>query len=106
MHPETRAQNLTSQISYAYAAGMPNRRVHHGLYNIHFKDLPVWQQDSQYILTGYRQSTASYTDAICSLGHVHIQTCNICTDLLAIPLLYFRTAMFLRSGAFPKEYED
>ncbi|KAF2218861.1 hemolysin-III related-domain-containing protein [Elsinoe ampelina] len=49
--------------------------------------VPAWQQDNRYIITGYRGATYSYRKALTSLGYLHNQTGNIFTHLLAIPAL-------------------
>lgn len=71
-----------------------------------FKDLPPWRQDNKHILSGYWQSTASYQDALFSLFHVHIQTCNIYSHLLAIPIIYAQAALFFASTETQGSKED
>lgn len=54
---------------------------------LHWDEVPEWQQDNRYILTGYRKITHSYRKAISSLAYLHNQTGNIFSHLLAIPTL-------------------
>ncbi|KAG8624701.1 hypothetical protein KVT40_007768 [Elsinoe batatas] len=49
--------------------------------------VPAWQQDNPYILTGYRGANYSYRKALASLGYLHNQTGNIFTHLFAVPAL-------------------
>ncbi|KAF2828741.1 HlyIII-domain-containing protein [Ophiobolus disseminans] len=53
---------------------------------LHPKDLPLWQQNSKYILSGYRPSTTSYAKSIQSLLYLHNQTVNIYTHLFRLCL--------------------
>ncbi|TKX25559.1 putative ADIPOR-like receptor 4 [Elsinoe australis] len=54
---------------------------------LHWDQVPEWQRDNRYILTGYRRATYSYRKAIGSLAYLHNQTGNIFSHLLAIPTL-------------------
>ncbi|PSK55714.1 hypothetical protein B9Z65_4592 [Elsinoe australis] len=44
---------------------------------LHWDQVPEWQQDNRYILTGYRRVTHSYQRAIVSLAYLHNQTGDI-----------------------------
>ncbi|KAL8897859.1 MAG: hypothetical protein Q9207_006988 [Kuettlingeria erythrocarpa] len=46
-------------------------------------DIPSWQQDNEYILSGYRESTGSFARSFRSLLYVHNETVNIYSHLLA-----------------------
>ncbi|KAF2712517.1 HlyIII-domain-containing protein [Pleomassaria siparia CBS 279.74] len=45
-------------------------------------ELPSWQQDNHYILSGYRPQTNSYTKSAKSLGYIHNETVNIYSHLI------------------------
>jgi adiponectin receptor len=45
-------------------------------------ELPSWQQDNHYILSGYRPQTNSYTGSAKSLGYIHNETVNIYSHLI------------------------
>ncbi|KAF2843419.1 HlyIII-domain-containing protein [Patellaria atrata CBS 101060] len=45
-------------------------------------DLPSWQQDNHYILSGYRPASNSYKKSIQSLGYIHNETVNIYSHLI------------------------
>jgi adiponectin receptor len=45
-------------------------------------ELPSWQQDNHYILSGYRPQTNSYTGSGKSLGYIHNETVNIYSHLI------------------------
>lgn len=44
-------------------------------------EIPSWQQDNEYILTGYRQPTASFALCLQSLARLHNETVNIYSHL-------------------------
>ena len=45
-------------------------------------ELPSWQQDNHYILSGYRPQTNSYIGSAKSLGYIHNETVNIYSHLV------------------------
>ncbi|QIW95163.1 hypothetical protein AMS68_000681 [Peltaster fructicola] len=45
-------------------------------------DLELWQQDNQYIKTGYRPTSNSYRKSVASLGYLHNESVNIYTHLV------------------------
>ncbi|KAI1267146.1 putative hemolysin-III channel protein Izh2 [Xylariaceae sp. FL1019] len=47
-----------------------------------FHEIPPWQQDNEYILSGYRPTSGSIWISIASLLHVHNQTINAYSHLL------------------------
>jgi adiponectin receptor len=51
-----------------------------------WNDLPGWQQDNHYILSGYRPATNSYIKSAKSLGYLHNETVNIYTHLIGAVL--------------------
>ncbi|KAF4549814.1 ADIPOR-like receptor IZH2-like protein [Elsinoe fawcettii] len=60
---------------------------------LHWDEIPDWQRDNRYILTGYRRATYSYKKAVASLGYLHNQTGNIFSHLLAVPTLIVSAAV-------------
>ena len=49
---------------------------------VFWDDLPIWQQDNHYILSGYRPASGSYWKSLASLGYLHNESVNIYTHLL------------------------
>ncbi|KAM3075690.1 hypothetical protein ACMFMG_007821 [Clarireedia jacksonii] len=45
-------------------------------------DLPSWQQDNQYIHSGYRPASGSFQKSFASLGYLHNETVNIFSHLI------------------------
>lgn len=45
-------------------------------------DLPSWQQDNQYIISGYRPQSNSFKKSFGSLGYLHNETVNIFSHLI------------------------
>lgn len=58
----------------------PETPVWHSL--IKFDDLPHWQQDNHYIVSGYRRASYSYTRSFRSMLHWHNESVNIWTHFL------------------------
>jgi len=54
---------------------------------VHFDDLPKWQQDNYYILSGYRKASYSYLRSLQSMVHWHNESVNIWTHFLPGVLL-------------------
>lgn len=54
---------------------------------VRFHDLPKWQQDNHYILSGYRKASHSYLRSIQSMLHWHNESINIWTHFLPGVLL-------------------
>lgn len=51
--------------------------------NLRFWDeIPSWQQDNEYILSGYRQATGSFRECFRSLAYIHNETMNIYTHIV------------------------
>jgi adiponectin receptor len=53
---------------------------------LRWNDLPSWQQDNKFILTGYRPISRSFRESLSSLQHVHNKIVNICSHLLGAVL--------------------
>ncbi|KAK5938211.1 hypothetical protein PMZ80_009800 [Knufia obscura] len=49
---------------------------------VRFDDLPHWQQDNHYILSGYRKASYSYFNSMQSMLHWHNESINIWTHFL------------------------
>lgn len=45
-------------------------------------DLPAWQQDNHYIVSGYRPESASFAKSFASLGYLHNESVNIFSHLI------------------------
>jgi adiponectin receptor len=54
---------------------------------LRLQDIPPWQQDIPYILTGYRPLSNSYPKSLLSLFYTHNQPLNIYMHLLGLFLL-------------------
>lgn len=44
--------------------------------------IPPWQQDNEYIFSGYRQATGSFKECLESLGYIHNETVNIYSHVI------------------------
>lgn len=67
-------------------------------------DLPSWQQDNQYILSGYRAASGSFKKSFASLGYIHNETVNIYTHLIGA--LVFITLGYWAHSAIRPRYES
>ncbi|KAM0800315.1 mPR-typeG-protein-coupled receptor [Usnea florida] len=67
-------------------------------------EIPSWQQDNEYILSGYRQATGSFARCFESLGYIHNETVNIFSHImgaaifLTAPICTYRAS----STRYPK----
>ena len=61
-----------------------SERLWHSL--VHWGDLPHWQQDNQFIHTGYRQASYSYSKSWQSILQWHNESVNIWTHLISATL--------------------
>ncbi|TIA47189.1 hypothetical protein D6C77_10315 [Aureobasidium pullulans] len=69
-----------------------------------WEEAPEWQQDNEYILTGYRPGNTSYSRCFRSLINAHNETCNIYTHLigaLILPFVAINTFQALSKPRFP-----
>lgn len=51
-----------------------------------WEEIPTWQQDNEYIRSGYRAATGSFQKCFESLSHVHNETINIYSHILGAAL--------------------
>lgn len=68
-----------------------------------WEEAPEWQQDNEYILTGYRPGNTNYSKCFRSLSNSHDETCNIYTHLigaLILPLVAINTFQALSKPRF------
>lgn len=55
----------------------------HALQNLlNWDQIPPWQQDNEYILSGYREPTKSFRKCCQSLKYIHNETINIYSHFL------------------------
>ena len=47
-----------------------------------WSELPSWQQDNQYILSGYRPQSNSFKRSFKSLAYLHNETVNVYSHLI------------------------
>jgi adiponectin receptor len=64
-------------------------------------DLPAWQQDNHYILTGYRPASNSFQKSFSSLGYLHNESVNIYSHLIG-GLLFTIIGVVLYSSLVPR----
>jgi adiponectin receptor len=67
--------------SVTEAASKVEHAVHDSILML-WDDLPAWRRDNAFILSGYRQSRASYLHSLRSLFYVHNESVNIWSHLL------------------------
>lgn len=60
-------------------------------------EIPPWQQDNHYIVSGYRPATNSYRRSLASLGYLHNEYVNVYTHL-AGAVLAISCAALLRAA--------
>ncbi|RPA73942.1 HlyIII-domain-containing protein [Ascobolus immersus RN42] len=82
-----RASNTTYDtiVDAAHSAEHAVESTAHKVYDtltIAWDQLPSWQQDNHFILTGYRPPSLSFRRSFSSLLHLHNETINIYTHLL------------------------
>lgn len=57
--------------------------------SLHWDQLPSWQRDNQYILSGYRTASNSFRRSFAGLAYVHNESVNIYSHLVPAILLLF-----------------
>lgn len=70
---------------------------------VRFDDLPKWQQDNYYILSGYRKASYTYLRSLQSMIQWHNESVNIWTHFL--PGVLFVPLGILLYGALKPRYE-
>ena len=83
------------QSKSSYPSNIPTQKptYHHSL--LSWDDLPDWSKDNEYIKSGFRQTSNSYTDSFLSCFYVHNETGNIYSHLIAtlwmmgLPIFYY-----------------
>ncbi|KEF59777.1 uncharacterized protein A1O9_04625 [Exophiala aquamarina CBS 119918] len=63
---------------------------------VKWHEVPEWQIDSRYILSGYRPAKADYLGVFTSLTFLHNETCNVYTHLVGALLLPLTAFTFMR----------
>jgi adiponectin receptor len=82
MASELNLQVTTTQL---VADRRPKHQSDHYLL-LHWNDVPSWQQDNEFILSGYRQASGSFRESLNSLQHIHNEVVNIYSHLLGAVL--------------------
>jgi adiponectin receptor len=68
---------------------------------IQWHELPLWQQDNHFILSGYRPQSGSYCQSLESLKQVHNETVNIYSHLLG-SVLFATLPIYMCSQVYPR----
>ena len=68
-------------IALTGAAETVEQKIEQSLLAI-WEELPTWQQDNHYILTGYRRASNSYRTSLASLTYAHNESVNIYSHLI------------------------
>ena len=77
---------------------------------LYFDQIPDWQRDNEYILSGYRRTSGSLRKSLSSVFAVHNETVSINSHLLgsacsyALPLYFGKTFYARTSRAEPQDY--
>ena len=61
---------------------------------LHFHEIPQWQQDNEYILSGYRPTSGSIWKSITSLLYINNQTINTYSHLVGCVIFIFLPLYF------------
>lgn len=69
---------------------------------VKWHEVPEWQIDSRYILSGYRPAKADYVEVFTSLTFLHNETCNVYTHLIGALLLPLVAFAFMRVLSDPR----
>ncbi len=75
----------TADQPMAHRLRQPRSQSGHYLL-LRWNELPSWQQDNEFILTGYRPVSGSFQKSLSSLQHVHNEIVNIYSHLLGAVL--------------------
>jgi len=60
-------------------------------------EVPEWQLDNRYIISGYRPAKSDYMEIFTSLTFLHNETCNVYTHLVGALLLPLVAVAFMRA---------
>lgn len=74
-----------------------------GARTVSLREVPEWQRDNRYILSGYRPEKADYKAILVSLTFAHNETCNVYTHLIGaflLPLVAAATMRYLDEPRF------
>jgi len=82
MASELNLQMTTTQL---VADRRPKHQSDHYLL-LQWNDLPSWQKDNEFIISGYRQASGSFRESLNSLQHIHNEVVNIYSHLLGAVL--------------------
>lgn len=61
-----------------------------------WREISEWQQDNEYILSGYRPEKADYLEILASLTFLDNETCNVYTHLIGALLLPLIAIAFMQ----------
>lgn len=64
-------------------------------------ELESWQQDNEFLHSGYRKATNSYRASLSSLSYIHNQTANIYSHLVGA-VLFILASIFIYYEAVPR----
>lgn len=65
-------------------------------------EIPEWQRDNEYILSGYRPEKADYLEILDSLTFLHNDTCNVYTHMIGALLLPLIAIAFMQVLSKPQ----
>lgn len=90
------AKNVNTSIMGAFTTLSTEART------VTWHQIPEWQRDNKYILSGYRQAKANYLEILASLTFLHNETCNVYTHLVGALLLPLIAVAFMRVLSEPQ----
>ena len=61
---------------------------------LQYNEIPPWQQENEYILTGYRPTSGSIQKSLSSLFHIHNETVSIYSHLVGFLLFLYLPIRF------------
>ncbi|KAI5306281.1 hypothetical protein KEM56_001585 [Ascosphaera pollenicola] len=102
--PATTQPTITTAITTEGKTPAGSHFAMQTIRRLHWNDLPLWQRDNQYILTGYRPMSNSFKGSVRSLSYLHNETVNIYTHLL--PSLLLIPSSIIIIGALRTRYES
>ncbi|KAI8369433.1 pPR-type GPCR protein [Radiomyces spectabilis] len=78
----------------------PSQPPQHKSKTLTWNEIPKWMQDNQYITTGYRYPTGSYTGCIKTLFFLHNESVNIWSHLIGFLVFVWLGVDFLYNQPF------